>query len=146
METVFSASFFLVLPFWLLMVFLPTWSGTQRVMRSPWTIAPAALLYTALVVPRVSEVLAAVASPELGGVSALLGSPTGATIDWVHFLAFDLFVARWVYLDSRERGVNPLVMAPVLFLTLMLGPVGFLAYLVLRQTLGSRAVTREAVV
>ncbi len=147
METVFSASFFLVLPFWLLMIFLPTWRGTQRVMRSPWTIAPAALLYTALVVPRVSEVLAAVASPELGSVSALLGSPAGATIGWVHFLAFDLFVARWAYLDSRERSVNPFVMAPVLFIILMLGPVGFLGYLILRQIVNSRAAaTKGAVV
>ncbi len=145
-ETVFSASFLLVLPFWLLMVFLPTWSGTQRVMRSPLSVAPAALLYTALVAPRVPEVLAGVASPELGGVAALLGSPAGATIGWVHFLTFDLFVARWAYLDSRERSVNPFVMAPVLFVTLMLGPVGFLAYLFLRRTLGSRTFTRDEVV
>lgn len=115
-------------------------------MRSPWTIAPAALLYAALVLPRLPKVLAAVANPDLGGVSALLGSPAGATIGWAHFLAFDLFVARWAYLDGRERGVNPLVMAPVLFLTLMLGPVGFLGYLVVRQSVSSRAAaTKEAV-
>lgn len=146
METVFSASFLLVLPFWLLMIFLPTWRWTERVMRSPWIAAPAALLYAALVLPRLPEVLAAVANPDLGGVSALLGSPAGATIGWVHFLAFDLFVARWAYLDSRERGVNPFIMAPVLFLTLMLGPVGFLVYLVVRQIVSSRAAaTKEAV-
>ena len=145
METVFSASFLLVLPFWLLMVFLPTWSWTQRIMRSPWIAAPAALLYTVLVLPRSPEVLAAVASPELGGVAALLGSPAGATIGWIHFLAFDLFVARWAYLDSRERGLNPFVMAPVLFATLMLGPVGLLGYLALRRTLGFHAAAEEAV-
>ena len=90
------------------------------------------------------EVLGAVANPDLGGVSALLGSPAGATVGWVHFLAFDLFVARWAYLDSRERGVNPFIMAPVLFLVLMLGPVGFLAYLAVREMSGARAATREA--
>ncbi len=104
METVFSASFLLVLPFWLLMIFLPGWRWTQRIMRSPWVAAPAALLYTALVVPRLPEVLAAVASPELIGVSALLGSPAGATIGWVHFLAFDLFVARLGL--SRQPGAR----------------------------------------
>lgn len=143
MDTVFSASFLLVLPFWFLMIILPTWRFTERVMRSPWTVAPAALLYAGLVLPRLPEVLGTVANPDLGGVSALLGSPAGATIGWVHFLAFDLFVARWAYLDSRERGVNPFVMAPVLFLVLMLGPIGFLAYLVVRQTLGTRAAARE---
>ncbi len=146
METVFSASFLLVLPFWLLMIFLPTWTWTERVLRSPWTIAPAALLYAALVLPRLPEVLAAVANPDLGGVSALLGSPAGATIGWVHFLAFDLFVARWAYLDSRERSVNPFIIAPVLFLTLMLGPVGFLVYLAVRQSVDSRAAVRKEAV
>lgn len=146
METVFSTSFLLVLPFWLLMIFLPTWRWTERVTRSPWIAAPAALLYAALVLPRLPVVLAAVANPDLGGVSALLGSPTGATIGWVHFLAFDLFVARWTYLDSRARGVNPFVMALVLFVILMLGPVGLLGYLVVRQSVSSRAAaTQEAV-
>ena len=144
MAAVFSASFLLVLPFWFLIIALPTWRFTERVVRSPWTIAPAALLYAVLVVPRLPEVLGAVANPDLAGVSALLGSPAGATIGWVHFLAFDLFVARWAYLDSRERNVNPFVMAPVLFLVLMLGPVGFLAYLAVREILGTRAATREA--
>jgi hypothetical protein len=68
----------------------------------------------------------------MSSVATLLGSPEGATIAWVHFLAFDLFVGRWIYLDSQERRLSPLLMAPVLFLTLMLGPFGFLFYLVLR--------------
>jgi hypothetical protein len=50
----------------------------------------------------------------------------------VHFLAFDLFVGRWVYLESRERQVSTWIMAPLLFLTLTLGPAGFLLYLVVR--------------
>ncbi len=47
-------------------------------------------------------------------------------------LAFDLFVGRWAYLDGRERGVSPWLMAPVLLLTLMFGPLGLLAHLALR--------------
>jgi len=65
-------------------------------------------------------------------VAALLGVPAGATVAWLHFLAFDLFVGRWIYLDGRERGITSWVMAPVLFLTLMLGPCGFLLYLIAR--------------
>jgi hypothetical protein len=61
-----------------------------------------------------------------------MGSPAGATIAWVHFLAFDLFVGRWIYLDSQQRRISAWLMAPVLFLTLMLGPVGFLFYLIVR--------------
>ena len=46
-----------------------------------------------------------------------------------HFLAFDLFVGRWEYLDARERQLTHWLLAPCLFLTLMLGPLGLLAYL-----------------
>jgi hypothetical protein len=75
----------------------------------------------------------AVSKPELSGVAALLGSTAGATIAWMHFLAFDLFVGRWVYLDSRERGITAWVMAPVLYLTLMPGLCGFLLYFIVRR-------------
>lgn len=132
MDSVFSLSGLLVMPIWAAMILLPRWRWTERVMRSPWSVAPAAALYAALVLPSIGAVWPAVSRPELGPVAALLGTPAGATIAWVHFLAFDLFVGRWAYLDSRERGISAWVMAPVLFLTLMLGPVGLLAYLAVR--------------
>lgn len=132
MDTVFSASGLLALPFWAAMILLPTFRWTQRVIASPLIIAGAAALYVALVVPRLLEILPAVASPTLAGVARLLGTADGATIAWVHFLAFDLFVGRWIYLDSRARALHPLVIGPVLLLTLLLGPLGFLAYVVVR--------------
>ena len=79
----------------------------------------------------------------LDGVAALLGSPEGAAIAWVHFLAFDLFVGRWIYLDSRERRLGALLMGPILFLGLMLGPLGFLSYLLLRMTASSREAGKD---
>ncbi|MCB0074886.1 MAG: DUF4281 domain-containing protein, partial [Caldilineaceae bacterium] len=51
---------------------------------------------------------------------------------WVHFLAFDLFVGRWVYLDSRARGITAWLVSPILFVVLMLGPLGFLLYMAVR--------------
>ncbi|HRC77211.1 MAG TPA: ABA4-like family protein [Kouleothrix sp.] len=139
METIFSLSNLLVLPFWLLMITLPRWRATERIMRSPLVSAAPALLYLVLVLPRLAELLPALANPTLAGVAALLGTPAGATIAWAHFLAFDLFVGRWAYLDSRERGVSAWIMAPVLLCVLMLGPVGFLLYLAARALAGRRA-------
>ncbi len=52
METVFSLSSLLVMPFWLLMILLPHWRFTRCVMRSPLVILSPALLYAALVLPR----------------------------------------------------------------------------------------------
>ncbi len=132
MGLLFRLSNVLVLPVWALMILLPRWRWTTRIMRSPLVSAAPAALYGALVLPRLGEIWPAVSRPTLSSVATLLGSPAGASIAWVHFLAFDLFVGRWIYLDSQERGVRAWLMAPILFLTLMLGPVGFLLYLIMR--------------
>jgi hypothetical protein len=128
MATAFATSFLLVAPVWALMLLAPGWRVTHRLVASPWVVAPAAAAYVVAVVPSLGDVLAAVAPPQLAGVAALLGTPAGAMVAWAHFLAFDLFVARWIFLDSRDR-VSHLAVAPILVATLMLGPVGLLAYL-----------------
>ena len=133
-ETIFRLSGLVVLPFWALMIFLPHWRVTRKLMSSPLVSAVPALFYAALVIPRFPEVWQAVSSPELQGIAGLLGSPVGALIGWLHFLAFDLFVGRWIYLEGLERGSSAWVLSPVLFLTLMLGPCGFLLYLIVRRT------------
>ncbi|HEY1016504.1 MAG TPA: ABA4-like family protein [Herpetosiphonaceae bacterium] len=132
MEQLFSLSGLLVMPFWGLMMLLPAWRWTRKIIESPLIAVAPALLYAALVIPELATVLPAVMNPNLGGIAALLATPAGATIGWVHFLAFDLFVGRWIYLDSRERGIHALLISPILFLTLMLGPCGFLTYLAVR--------------
>jgi Domain of unknown function (DUF4281) len=133
MDLLFRATNLLALPMWALMILLPRWRWTARIIRSPWVSAALAILYTALVLPRLGAIWPTVSRPTLPGVEVLLGSPPGATIAWVHFLAFDIFVGRWIYLNSQERRISSWLMAPVLFLTLMLGPAGFLFYLVVRS-------------
>jgi hypothetical protein len=136
MDTVFQLSNLLVMPFWLLMIILPHWGWTKRILASPWVVAPAALLYSALVLPSLALLLPQLANPQLGGIAAALGTPAGATIAWVHFLAFDLFAGRWAYLDSRQRGISAWITSPLLFLILMVGPFGLLLYLFARLFLG----------
>jgi hypothetical protein len=138
MTALLKLSNFLVLPWWALMILLPRWRWTARIMRSPFVSAAPALLYAALVLPRLSTIWPAISRPTLTGIAALLGSPEGATIAWIHFLAFDLFIGRWIYLDSQERRLSALLTVPVLFLTLMLGPLGFLTYLLLRAVTSTR--------
>ena len=144
MSLLFRLSNLMVLPFWALMILLPRWRWPGRIMRSPFVSAAPALLYAVLVLPRLGAIWPAIARPTLPGIATLLGSPEGATIAWVHFLAFDLFIGRWIFLDSQERRVSALLMAPVLFLTLMLGPLGFLIYLVIRAVASSREADKSA--
>jgi hypothetical protein len=139
METIFQLSNLLVMPFWLLMVFLPYWGWSKRILASPWVAGPAALLYALLVIPALISLLPQLANPQLGDIAALLGTPQGATIAWVHFLASDLFVGRWAYLDSRQRGITAWLASPILFLILMVGPLGLLLYLTVRLFFGRSA-------
>lgn len=131
-ETLFDLTFLLAAPFWALMILLPKWSWTTRIMRSPLIVLPIVAIYAALIVPDFGDVWASVSNPTLDGVAELLGAPAGAAAGWAHMIAFDLFVGRWSYLDSRERGIPVLLMAPILFLTIMLGPLGLAAYLAVR--------------
>jgi hypothetical protein len=144
MERIFGLSGLLVLPLWLLIIAVPDWRVTNRIMRSPWVSAAPALLYLLLVSPRFGEIFLAVLSPRFAEIQALLGSPAGTTIAWAHFLAFDLFVGRWIYLDARERKFSALIVSPILFLTLMLGPIGFLLYLVVRVAMLHLKLTNES--
>ena len=133
MSTIFALSSLLVMPFWFLMIFLPRWRWTKRLLASVWVSALAAVLYTALVLPQIAQVLPAVLNPNLAEIASLLSTERGATIAWVHFLAFDLFVGRWVYLDSQNRQLSSWLISPTLFFVLMLGPFGFVLYLFIRQ-------------
>ncbi|GIF35774.1 ABA4-like family protein [Actinoplanes xinjiangensis] len=130
--TLFELTFLLAAPFWALMILLPKWSWTTRIVRSPLIVLPIVAIYAALIVPDFGAVWAGVSNPTLDGVAELLGSPAGAAAGWAHMIAFDLFVGRWSYLDSRERGIPVLLMAPILVLTIMLGPLGLAAYLAVR--------------
>ncbi|GIE32937.1 hypothetical protein Ait01nite_059820 [Actinoplanes italicus] len=131
-ETLFDLTFLLAVPFWALMILLPKWSWTERIMKSPLIVLPIVAIYAALIIPDFAEVWSSVSNPTLGGVAELLGAPAGAAAGWAHMIAFDLFVGRWSYLDSRKRGVPVLLMAPILLLTIMLGPLGLAAYLAVR--------------
>ena len=132
MSTVFDLSGLLVLPVWFLMIALPRWRWTERLVATPLVAAAPAILYLVLVAPRLAEVFPIVLSPSLDRVAELLGSPAGATIAWAHFLAFDLFVGRWIYLDARERKLPAPVTSPLLVLTILLAPIGLAGYLAAR--------------
>src|SRR6266705_963156 len=109
----FQLVFLLAAPFWALMILAPTWSWTRRIAGSPLIVLPPVLVYAVLVLTHLGVVLPAVTRPTLAGVQELLGTPVGAAAGWAHFIAFDLFVGRWIYLDSRRAGRHPLLMAPV---------------------------------
>jgi hypothetical protein len=51
---------------------------------------------------------------------------------WLHYLAFDLFVGRWMIDDALELKRSRWVVLPCLLFTFLCGPVGLLLYFALR--------------
>ncbi|PRY31005.1 ABA4-like family protein [Umezawaea tangerina] len=131
-ETLFSITFLPAAPFWLLMILAPKWRVTERAVASPLIVVPPALIYLVLLVPDFTTVLPLVSRPELAPLAEYLGTPAGTAIAWAHFIAFDLFVGRWMYRQSRELDIHPLLMAPILVVTIMVAPVGLLLFLPVR--------------
>jgi hypothetical protein len=67
------------------------------------------------------------------GIRALFMSDGGIVLGWTHYLAFDLFVGLWIARDADAKGFSRLVQLPILFSTLMAGPIGLLLWLIIRE-------------
>lgn len=70
----------------------------------------------------------------LAGVATLFASPGKLAGGWVHFLAFDLFIGRWMIDDVLARGASRWCLLPCLPLTFLYGPAGLLLYFGLRSS------------
>jgi hypothetical protein len=145
MEVLFVVVNLLVLPFWLLMIALPHWRWTRRIIASPLILLPLPVVYAVLLVSLRNELVPLFVNPTLAEVVTLFGTGNGALIAWVHLLAMDLCVGRWAYLDSRACGVSGWLMAPVLVLLMAVGPFGLMVYLGVRTfARPSRAAAKSA--
>jgi hypothetical protein len=134
METLFLVANLAVLPFWFVMIVLPHWRGTRRLMATPWPILIMPTIYVALLIPKIPDLIPMLFQiPSARAMAQLLGTVDGVTIGWVHFLALDLFAGRWAYLDSRERSFSAWWVSPVLVLMMAAGPLGLLLYVSARS-------------
>lgn len=131
-ERLFDLAFLAALPFWALMIVAPGWRLTRRVTSTPLIVLAPLAVYFATVAPILGPFAAEMLQPDLAGVQSLLSTSRGTATAWAHLIAFDLFIGRWIYRDSRERAIHPLIMAPLLVLTILLSPFGLAAYLGLR--------------
>jgi hypothetical protein len=67
------------------------------------------------------------------GIRALFQSDAGIVLGWTHYLAFDLFIGLWIAKDADAKGFSRIVQLPILFATLMAGPIGLLLWLMIRE-------------
>ncbi|MGW7080498.1 ABA4-like family protein [Streptomyces sp. NPDC054866] len=139
----FELSFWLAAPVWLLMIFAPGWRTTARVAASPLTVVPILAVYVAMALPVLPELWAAVSSPDIDGFRELLVLANGAGAIWAQVIAWDLLIGQWMYREARRIGIHPLLMGPLLVLTILLSPFGLLLFLLLRAMRTGQAVRAD---
>lgn len=81
---------------------------------------------------------------DIPGIRALFASDAGIVIGWTHYLAFDLFTGLWIARDADNKGFGRVAQFPILFATLMAGPVGLLLWLILREPAARAKARRTA--
>lgn len=129
-ETAFAVANIVALAGWLGLAVLP---GRRMVVDGISGLAIPLLLavaYTALVAAFLAGGEGGFGS--LAEVRQLFASDALLLAGWLHYLAFDLLVGVWVVRTARREGVPHILVLPCLAFTFLLGPMGFLAFNIVR--------------
>ncbi len=137
-ETLFAICNTLVLPGWLLLVVLPRWKWTTKVITSVIMPFLLGLVYLYLVLVHFGKSEGGFGS--LAGVTELFQNPYILLAGWLHYLAFDLFVGSWEVRDAQRLGMSHWLVIPCLGLTFMFGPIGLGLYFIIRWTFKRKLV------
>lgn len=132
---VFSAANLLAMAAWAALILLPRWPALLSAL-TYLGVGLLCLLYTAILIALVSGAAAGSDGgnfTSIEGVRTLFSSDAGLTMGWVHYLAFDLFVGLWVARDADAKSISRFIQAPILLATFMVGPVGLLLWLIIRE-------------
>ncbi|MFS8798039.1 ABA4-like family protein [Synechococcus sp. R60.3] len=129
LEMIFNGANWFALPFWAMMILLPGWKVTRKVMESLLPIAILAAVYLYLLVTGFNaDVLKEFSNPQLSltSLTDLFSQPAVMATGWVHYIVMDLFVGRWIFLEGWDKRVWT---THSLILCLFAGPVGLLSHL-----------------
>ena len=130
-----------VFPFWICMALLPNRDFTKKLVSSYLIFLPLIGVYIYYLVATFNiETVALLSSPQLENIARFLSQEGSAGAAWVHFLAMDLFVGRWIYWQGREK---QLFTTHSLLLCFFFGPVGILSHLITSWLLGKQPNSTE---
>lgn len=120
-----------IMPAWALLMLAPRWKHTKTIT----ILLPLlhALLYTLVGLSLLTrDNQDEVDFLKLDDIIRAFQDPNVVFFGWIHYLVHDVLVARMIVLESERRGASMtfhfVVMIPVLCLTLMFSPSGFLLY------------------
>jgi hypothetical protein len=121
----------LTLVSWTVLVGFPGWAAGRRLIVGLIVPAIFAVSYAVLFVPLYFQ-----AAGGFGSVEQLLAlltfDPAIVLAAWLHFLAFDLLIGRMILEESQTLQMPHRLMIAPLLLCFMFGPVGWLAFIVVK--------------
>ena len=133
---VFSIANMMAMPMWVLMILLPNWKITRWLIDFKLIPLLLALIYAVYIIIAI-QTGGGMDFGSLESVMALFTEENAVLAGWVHYLAFDLLVGMWMLDQNQKLEIHRAWMAPCLLGTFMLGPIGFLLFMILRSTKNS---------
>jgi prepilin signal peptidase PulO-like enzyme (type II secretory pathway) len=129
-EQIFSIANLIAMLSWIILAVAPRWILTRKIILSGAIPLLLSVAYLVLIVLFFGSAEGSFSS--LAGVMKLFTNEWAVLAGWIHYLAFDLFVGIWEVKDAQAKNISHWFVLPCLFLTFMLGPIGFLLYSILR--------------
>ena len=124
-----------VIPFWLLLIFIPNHQLTNFFSQSivPILLLAAGYVYFSYVIYNQGNIFDGFELYSgLDGLYSMFADEALLLIFWIHFLAISLFTGAWIVRDSKKYLIPKIITIPSLTLTYFTGPVGLLVYWFLR--------------
>jgi hypothetical protein len=134
-ENIYLISNWGVIPFWFLLIFLPSHQITNFFIQSiiiPLLLAAsyAYLSYNIYLDGNILDGFELYSG--LDGLYSMFSNEAFLLIFWLHFLAISLFVGAWIVRDSKKYFIPMIVTVPSLLLTYFTGPIGLVFYWFIR--------------
>ena len=130
-ENIYLTANWGVIPFLLLLIFLPNNKITNFFVHS--VIAPLLLaigyFYLSYTIYLEGNILDGFELYNgINGLYAMFANETLLLIFWLHFLAISLFAGSWIVRDSKRYLIPKVITIPSLIFTYFTGPIGLVIY------------------
>ncbi len=130
-ENIYLVANWGIIPFWLLLIFLPYHQLTNFLTQSviPLLILAFGYVYLSYRIFIEGSILDSFELYNgLDGLYSMFANETLLLIFWLHFLAISLFAGSWIVRDSRKYFIPKIIIIPSLILTYFTGPLGLIVY------------------
>ena len=120
-----------VVPFWLLLVFIPNHAITKIFCHSiivPLLLTIAYVFVTHQIILEGSILKGFNLYLGLDGLNEIYSNESLRLVFWLHFLAISLFIGSWIARDCQRHMVPKILSIPCIVTTYFAGPVGIVIY------------------